>query len=78
MVKKSFALQKIGRNLFDANTFWQVNNELNNPLQKAITVMQNDKNFDVLFPPISVGKNKKKLSEKDKKEFERWRFSENQ
>lgn len=68
----------IGRNLFDANTFWQVSNELNNPLQKAITIMQNDKNFDVLFPPISAGKNKKKLSEKDKKEFERWRFSENQ
>jgi carboxyl-terminal processing protease len=66
----------IGRNLFDANTFWQVNNEFNRPLQKAIEIIQNDKNFDILFPQPQAGKNKKKPSSKERKEFERWRYEE--
>ncbi|HRN93936.1 MAG TPA: S41 family peptidase [Chitinophagales bacterium] len=64
----------LARNLFDANVFWQVSNVLNNPLQKAIAVIQNDKNFDVLFKNTSIAKGKKKQVQKDKEETERWRF----
>lgn len=64
----------LGRNLFDANVFWQVSNALNNPLQKAISVIQNDKNFDVLFKSTAIAKGKKKQVQKDREEEERWRF----
>ncbi|MFN8294459.1 MAG: S41 family peptidase [Chitinophagales bacterium] len=68
----------LGRNLFDANTFWQITNALNNPLQKAISVIQNDKNFDVLFAPPATSKHKKKIGTHDLKAQERWRYTGNE
>jgi len=63
----------IARNLFDSSAFWRVNNEVNNSFKKAIEVIQNDKSFDELFAKETPQKGKKKSSEKEKKEMERWR-----
>ncbi|MDW8273358.1 MAG: hypothetical protein RMJ53_03905 [Chitinophagales bacterium] len=66
----------LARNLYDTNTFWQVNNELNLPLKKAREIIQNDRYFDILFAQQPSQKSKKKLSEKERKEQERWRYVE--
>lgn len=64
----------LARNLYDANTSWQISNEQNDALQKAIEVIQDDSNFDVLFPSEQgASKKKKKLSKEEKQEIERWR-----
>jgi carboxyl-terminal processing protease len=65
----------LGRNMFDNSTFWQVYNNINNSYQKAVEVINNDRNFDVLFEAKSPVKTKKKLNEKEKRELERWRYS---
>lgn len=77
-VLKIAVKSNIARNLFDASAFWRVNNEVNNSFQKAVEVIQKDVLFDVLFAKEVPQKGKKKLSEKEKKELERWRsLSEN-
>jgi len=77
-VLKIAVKSNIARNLYDASAFWRVNNEVNNSFQKAVEVIQKDVLFDVLFSKEVPQKGKKKLSEKEKKDLERWRsFSEN-
>jgi carboxyl-terminal processing protease len=64
----------LGRNMFDNSTFWHVYNNINNSYLKAVEVISNDRNFDVLFETKAPSKTKKKLSEKEKREIERWRY----
>lgn len=56
----------IGRNLFDTQMFYRVINTLNNTYQRALVVMANSNNFEVLKPVETDGKNGKKQDGKTK------------